>query len=223
MQTLQFVRHISGAQSVYSERNVHLLSDRATVDILLGRRTPARILDEVDSVRRAFGRFECFLIEISSLREHWIDRPDGSRFYVNTFCRRDLEAHPKELDKAIDSGVVDPVRGADIQSRALTPQLLPAMREIGELLRRPILWISHIRPGEESPQFESVNRVRKQISDALALNAARLSHSFFDPTTQVTVIGRERFLRRQGADLDHLSGVGSAHLAGIYRDFIASA
>lgn len=223
MQTLQFIRFMIGAQAPYTQRNVHLLSDRATADVLLGRRTPAQILDELARLRTVFSRFECLLIEISSLREHWVDYPDGTRFYVNTFCRRDLDARATLVESAIQNGTLEPVRAADIQSGPMTAsQLLPVMKEIGDLVQRPILWISHMRPSVESPEYDTVNRVRKHLSDALAANAARLGHHFFDPTTQVSAVGRERFLAKDGTDLDHLSDLGCETLATIYRGFIAS-
>ena len=96
------------------------------------------------------------------------------------------------------------------------------MKEIGDLLRRPILWISHIRPGVELPEYNTVNRVRKHLSDSLAINSVRLAHQFFDPATQLSAVGRERFLANNGTDLDHLSDVGCETLATVYRDFIAS-
>jgi hypothetical protein len=222
MQTLQFMRHISGAATVYSERDVHLLSD-VTAHVISGRQDPAQILEELEPLRRSFPAFDCFVIEISSLREHWIERPDGSKFYVNTFCRKDLAAHPKEMEVAIERGLVDPVRPADIRTESMTrSRLLKAMRQIGRLAARPILWISHMRPGVESPEFENVNRVRKHLADALAVNAVRLSHHFFDPTVQLAAVGREQFLAKDGTDLDHLSKRGALELASVYRDFIAS-
>jgi hypothetical protein len=115
------------------------------------------------------------------------------------------------------------VRAADIQSEPMTAlQLLLVMKEIGDLVQRPILWISHMRPSVELPEYDTVNRVRKHLSDSLAFNAARLAHRFFDPTTQVSAVGRERFLTKNGTDLDHPSDLGCKHLAAIYRDFIAS-
>lgn len=223
MQTLQFVRYMCGKDSPYTPGNVHLLSDHATADILLGRRDAADIIADLQQLRADWPRFECFLVEISSLREHWIATPDGGRFYVNTFCRRDLELHAERVEAMIATGRIDPIRSSDIQLEMLTQsQLLDAMREIGDLLAKPVLWISHMRPGSDAPEFETVNKVRSHLSNALSANAVRLGHRFFDPSSQVAAHGRDQFLAKKGADLDHLSEFGTQQLAGIYRDFVVS-
>jgi hypothetical protein len=222
MQVLQFVRFMRG-EDLYTGRNVHLLSDRAAADVMEKRRSPSEILDDLLRMRADFDRVECFLIEISSLREFSIEASAGSRFYVNTFSRRDLDRYAAHLEELIAQNAIDPVCAADIIQSTLTrQQLFQVMRDIGTLLGKRILWISHIRPASDAPEYTTVNNVRKHLADALAANAKQLGHAFFDPTCEVTAVGREDFFAKGGMDLDHLSELGASRLARVYRQFIAA-
>jgi hypothetical protein len=222
MQVLQFVRHMAGAP-IYHARNVHMLSDVAMDEIASGRRQPSDLVDELQALRSSWSKWQCFLIEITSVRELVLGpvAAGAEPFHAGYFAVRDLERHGPRLAPLVAAGMLDAVAPSSLEQVRLTPRRIQAaMRDIAAQLRRPVLWIVPPKPGSSEPRFESLNNVRQHLAEAVADGARALEQPFFDATTQVGLVGRERFFRDAERDVEHLGEAGAHQLAVCYRSFV---
>lgn len=216
-QTLQFVKHMTSSQP-YRKQDLHLLSDYAMKQIYEGTGRDA-VWNELESLRTIWSRFDLFVIEISSLREWWLRDANGEMFYPNTFSRRDIEIYRPQIEAQVASGEAAPIHEINYH-RLTTANVVDVMRRIRDQLgNHNIVWVSHMRPPSDAPQFSTVNAVRKALADVIQLGASRLGDKFFDPSEVAAEVGQRDFFMKDGEDLDHLTPLAAERLAQVYAAF----
>ena len=246
MQTLQFLEHLAGRQQ-FTPETVHLLSDFAMQHVVRGRRDSAWA--SLQRLRTPCRKADVFFIEISSLNEFPMKRPDGSVFYANHFTKRDLRRYGPELrvplagqepprtrlQRGLERAFGRPpwwpgesqgdARDAppEIKSERLSPgQAIRIMSRIKRTLRsRPVVWLAHPHPPVGDPAHEHVIAVRRRLAETLREGAAALGDDFFDPSTVAAEMGTGRFFAKEGTDLAHFTEEAIERLADRYLELIS--
>lgn len=214
MQTLQFAEHVAGRKAHFSPANVHLVSDFAMERVVAG--DAATAWAKLQGLRESWRRATVFLVEISSLAECPVTRPDGSVLYANTFSARDLARHAGRLAALAAAGRLEAVPAPGTE-RLTGGRALAAMRRIKATLRgRPVIWLSHARPPPGDPAHEQVIAVRSHLARVLRDGAATLGDGFFDPSTVAEEMGPARFFAAAGTDLGHFTPEAEEALADRY-------
>lgn len=223
-QVLAFIRHMNGT-APYRPETVHLVSDHAAEQVLALGQDRQDLLDKLEDLRSVWPSFAVHVIEISALREFEADL-GGTSLMVNIFAERDQERYADEIARQAAAGVSVPV--APISMRRLTQhQVLIGMRQIkAELKGKPVIWVSHIRPGGTEERDAVVNAVRLLGANTLRAGAAALGDRFFDPSEVAAEMGRAAFFQKNGEDLDHMTPAAAERLGQIYlgmiRDILGS-
>lgn len=220
-QVLGFVRHMTGA-APYRPETMHLVSDYAAEQILSLGRSREDLLAELDSLRSIWPTFAVHVVEISALREFEADL-GGVPHTVNTFTGRDQERYAAEIARQAAAGLSVPV--LPIAMRRLTPrEVIAGMRQIkAGLGGKPVIWVSHMRPGGTEPRHSTVNEVRLLGAHTLREGAAALGDRFFDPSDVATEMGPTAFFQQDGEDLDHMTPAAAERLGQIYRGMVLAA
>jgi hypothetical protein len=195
----QAIRMLSGSEPVFDQSSIHLMSERSCKEALSEPDGPERVLSEFNTARQRWADHEMFVIEISSVKDFFVDL-GGHRLSVNTHAARDLGRHAESLESRIGSGSAVAVRPSDVQmERMAEPDILAAMRRIKDLLgARPIIWVGHINVGPPGRAGEQPYPSRKALSDTLENAAEALGDSFFDQTEVVRQLGQEVALADNG-------------------------
>lgn len=221
-QTLDFVRHMTGKKP-WTADMLHLVSDYAAEQLLSKGMKREDLLASFEALKRLWDTFEVFVIEICARREFEADLGQGRYRLVNTFTQRDQERYAQELADQAARGLSLPAFPIRMRQQS-GPELQQDMADIRRLLRdRPVIWVSHMRPGGEDPRYSLVNKIREQGAKVLQDSASLLGDQFFDPSSVVPEMGIEQFFQKGGEDLDHLTPEAAKRLAQIYKTMILKA
>ena len=215
-QTLLFVKHMANG-NVYRSDLAHLISDYASDEIFVRDKSPSHVSNELEELRRLWSKFDIFVIEISTLREY-IAQHEGKQLVVNSFSQRDQEKHHTKIEAAAQARRSVPLLPITIE-HLTTGMTIYAMNQIKRALgSRPILWVSHIRPPSDAPEYDTLNKVRRHISATLCTGADRLGNGFFDPSDIARQMGQAAFFMQDGRDLDHMTPEAARILSGRYKE-----
>ena len=216
----RLVRCLAG-EPVFDRRTIHLISDVAFNEISESEAAVDATLAGIEMLREEWGSFTCFVIEISALKEFYLEVAEG-RLYVNSFTQRDLGANSDFVERSITDGIFAPIRATDIKSETIgTQQALLAMKRIKELVGgRPIIWATHGNVVNPTKEQEHVHSVRAQLGECVKLGAEATGDLFFNPTEVIENYGTERSFQLEGKDLYHFSDVVLHDVAERYRQLI---
>lgn len=217
-QVLQFVQHMSGAPQ-YLPGAMHLVSDYAALQIFDEGTPRDQLLQNLQPQMEMWPRFEVFVIEICSLREH-IALWKGRKLVVNTFANRDQGRYAGALAAEAAAGLSLPALPIEIE-KPTAAEIHRQMRRIKAALgNRPVIWVSHQRPPSDSPEYATVNAVRQAAADILRIGARRLGDTFFDPSVVAAQMGQKAFFLKDGTDLDHMTPAAAERLGALYHKMI---
>lgn len=220
-QILRLVRHMGGV-APYDPRAAHLISDHAVEEVLVKQRPRPQMLGDLENLRTLWPTFDAFVIEICSLREHFVEPPHGERLIANNFVARDQAAYGDVIARQSLDGASLPV--LPVAMERLTPrELLAGMTRIKQLLDRPIVWVCHQSPPSQDEKYTLVKSVRAALAEALGAGAATLGDVFFDPSTLAAQMGQAAFFLKDGEDLDHMTPAAARALGEIYIRLVQQA
>ena len=220
MQIFQMVKFLNG-ESIYSPINIHLLSDYAMGRIVKDGFTPEQVYEEMVGYRQLWDISDIVFIEISTLKEFFIQRNDRN-FYLNTFTCRDIEEHAKILEKLYDSGKLTHILTEQILEKTISKrELRQMMHKIHSLVpNKKIVWLSHIRPSNQDETLQKVVETRRILAQNQFETAKELGDKFYDPIVVIEQLGDKVFFRDDGNDINHISELGEESLAKEYIKII---
>lgn len=213
-QALLFVQHMNG-QRPYRADMMHLVSDYAAEQILAKGAARATQLDALEPLRKLWDSFEVFVIEISSRREAKAMLA-GTAVTVNTFSARDQALYAAMVTEQASQEISVPPLEITVEivpKRAVFSDMHAIKQAVGG---RPIIWVSHMRPASDDPQYATVIQTRADLAQMLCANAALLGDHFIDPSETAAVMGQRSFFQKAGTDLDHLTPAAAAAMAEVY-------
>ena len=220
-QVYQMARVLSGENPVPAGLS-HTLSDRAFKLALEEDRFQNRIRYRNAALGNVRKDYQAYIIELSSRKDYFLERPGGTQLTMNAMAKRDLLTYGGRLNGLIEKGLVEPVAPDDIHERLLSSkEILQSMRQVKAYLGyKPVLWVSHINIVEPTPGEVRLQDARTKLSSLIAQGAARFGDPFFDPTDLVRIYGRERIFADGGQDLDHYSPFGVTAVSEYYARYL---
>lgn len=217
-QTLDFIRHMTGV-TPWDPNRMHLVSDYAAEQILVNEVPREKLLQDLVYLQDMWPTFGAFVIEICTMREYTADLA-GRPLTVNTFTQRDQGKYAEAIQYQYQRGQSLPELPITLRYQTAY-EMKCDMQEIKEALGgRPVIWVSHMRPGGDEPRYKMLNSVRRQGAVALSEGAIRLRDRFFDPSEVCQEMGAKAFFQRDGEDADHMTPEAAVRLGQIYRGMV---